>query len=394
MTGRVLSLGEALIDVVSEDPNVLGARVMGGGFGGNVLALTTQDHSQDLITRVQEQYYSARGRHGVNEGSVIVSTPGPGLSEIDLNDFWRDSITKINSLGTSTPTKLRTLIDSAPVPLEPQEIWPVIVAAGQGTRAAETGLSRPKPLAIVAGEPAITHVLRYIREGLGETRTPVIIVSPSNEAAIRDALHGHDVGFVTQPHALGTGDAVLNAHELMHDFAGLALVVWSTQPVIRPQTFARAVRLARLFDSYEMVLPTAFIKNPYAPIARNKSGEIASAVETHLEGADPHDFGETNIGLFIVKNQTMFQVLKELRNRYWDESTGHYTRARGELGFPNELINALASRKFGVCASPFADPREEQGIKRLEDVSRCEKFISELKAEKTTGNFINGNDGK
>ena len=54
---------------------MLGARVMGGGFGGNVLALTTRNHSNNLIKRVQEQYYSARGRNGVNEGSVIVSTP-------------------------------------------------------------------------------------------------------------------------------------------------------------------------------------------------------------------------------------------------------------------------------------------------------------------------------
>jgi len=222
---------EALIDIVSAEPHVLGARVLGGGFGGNVLALTTQDHSQELISRVQEQYYAARGRHGVNEGSVIVSTPGPGLSEIDLNNFWR------------------VLIDSAPVSLESQEVWPVIVAAGQGTRAAE--LNVPKPLAIVAGEPAITHVLRCIRKGLGETRPPVIIVSPSNEAAIRDAFRGEDVLFVTQPDARGTGDAVLSARELMRDFAGLALVVWSTQPVIRPQTFARAVKLARLFGSYE-----------------------------------------------------------------------------------------------------------------------------------------------
>jgi len=76
----------------------------------------------------------------------------------------------------------------------------------------------------------------------------------------------------------------------------------------------------------------------------------------------------------------MFEVLGELRNRYWDESTGRYTRAGGELGFPNELISTLASRKSGVFASPFADPREVQGIKRLEDVSRCEQFISELKA--------------
>jgi galactokinase/CTP:molybdopterin cytidylyltransferase MocA len=381
---------EELIDIVAADPHVLGARVMGGGFGGNVLALTTADHSQSLITRVQEQYYSARGRHGVNEGSVIVSTPGPGLSEIDLNDFWCDSIVKINSLGrnaASHVSNLRALIDASSVTTDSREVWPVIVAAGEGTRAAS--LNVPKPLAMVGDKPSILHVLRSIREGLGETRPPVIIASPNNEAAIRDALHGENVLFVIQPHALGTGDAVLSAHELMHDFAGLALVVWSTQPVIRPQTFARAVELAHLFNSYEMVLPTAFSKYPYAPIARNEVGEIESAVETHLEAAETREFGETNIGLFIVKNQTMFQILKELRSRYWDASTGRYNRARGELGFPNELITALASRQLGVFATPFADSREEQGIKRLEDVSRCEKLLSELKAEETTGNSRN-----
>jgi bifunctional N-acetylglucosamine-1-phosphate-uridyltransferase/glucosamine-1-phosphate-acetyltransferase GlmU-like protein len=287
---------------------------------------------------------------------------------------------------THVPT-LCALIDAAPVSFAPHEIWPVIVAAGQGTRAADTGLTVPKPLAIVGDEPAIIHVLRSIREGLGETRPPVIIVSPNNEAAIRESLNGENVLFVTQPHALGTGDAVLNAHELMHDFAGLTLVVWSTQPVIRPQTFLRAVKLARLFDSYEMVLPTAFIKHPYAPIRRKESGKIESATETHLESAEAHDFGETNLGLFVLKNQTMFQVLRELRTSYWDESTERYNRAKGELGFPNELISALASGKFGVFGSSFADPREVQGIKRLEDVSRCEQFLSELKAE-------DGYDGK
>ena len=378
---------EELIDIVQADPHVLGARVMGGGFGGNVLALTTRDHSQNLIARVQEQYYSARGRNGVDEGSVIVSTPGPGLSEIDLSDLWREAIANINSLGESAASHigdLRALIDALPLSVDAREVWPVIVAAGQGTRAAGTGLAVPKPLAIVDDQPAIVHVLRSIRGGLGETHPPVIIVSPNNEAAIRDALHGEEVLFVTQPRALGTGDAVLHGHELMQDFAGLALVVWSTQPVIRPQTFARAVKLAQLFNSYELIVPTALTNNPYAPIRRNARGEIESAVETHLEGAETHDFGETNIGLFIVKNQTMFQILQKLQSRHWDEHAKRYQRTRGELGFPNELITALASRKFGVFASPFADAREEQGIKRLEDVSRCEKFLSELKAEETT----------
>jgi CTP:molybdopterin cytidylyltransferase MocA len=354
---------EELIKIVREDPHVLGARVMGGGFGGNVLALTTRDHSHDLIKRVQHQYYSARGRDGVNEGSVIVSTPGRGLSDIDLNHLWGE------------------LIDAHSVTFDPQDIQPVIVAAGKGSRAAESGLNVPKPVAIVGEQPAIVHVLRSIREGLGATRTPVVIVSPDTEAAIREALRGEEVVFVTQQQALGTGDAVLNAHGLLSDFTGMSLVVWSTQPVIRPKTYARTAKLAWLFESYEMVLPTAFVAGPYAPLKRNASGAIESAAETHLENAETAEFGETNIGLFLLKNQTMFQVLLELRSRYWDEAAGRYNRSRGELGFPNEVINALASRKFGVFASPFADAREEQGIKRADDLSRCERFLVQLNEE-------------
>ena len=354
---------EELIKIVREDPHVLGARVMGGGFGGNVLALTTRDHSHDLIKRVQDQYYSARGRDGVNEGSVIVSTPGRGLSDIDLNHLWGE------------------LIDAHSVTFDPQDIQPVIVAAGKGSRAAESGLNVPKPVAIVGEQPAIVHVLRSIREGLGATRTPVVIVSADTEAAIREALRGEEVVFVTQQQALGTGDAVLNAHGLLSDFTGMSLVVWSTQPVIRPKTYARTAKLAWLFESYEMVLPTAFVAGPYAPLKRNASGAIESAAETHLENAETAEFGETNIGLFLLKNQTMFQVLLELRSRYWDEAAGRYNRSRGELGFPNEVINALASRKFGVFASPFADAREEQGIKRADDLSRCERFLVQLNEE-------------
>jgi hypothetical protein len=85
--------------------------------------------------------------------------------------------------------------------------------------------------------------------------------------------------------------------------------------------------------------------------------------------------------MFLLKNHTMFEALLELKHRYWNESTHRYDRSRGELGFPNEVINSLARRKNGVFACPIADWREEQGIKRLEDVSTCERFISELQKE-------------
>jgi hypothetical protein len=110
-------------------------------------------------------------------------------------------------------------------------------------------------------------------------------------------------------------------------------------------------------------------------------GAIESAVETHLESAERLDFGETNIGMFLLKNQTMFAVLRELREHFWNDSQGCYDRSRGELGFPNEMIKSLAQRSNGVFAGPIADRREEQGIKELADVSTCSSFIAELEQE-------------
>ena len=378
---------EELIKIIRDDPNVLGARLMGGGFGGNVLALTTRDHSQALIQQVEQRYYAPRNRNGIREESIMVSTPGPGLTHVDLNNIWREAITHINSLGpqaASYTTNLRSLIDSSPVGFDPNEILPVIVAAGKGTRAAETGIDVPKPVAPIDQTPAILHVLGSIWNGLGATRTPVIVVSPETKPAIVEALNGEDAIFVTQPFALGTGDAVLCAHDAMRDFSGLALVVWSTQPVIRPTTFVRTAKLAGLFDSYEMVVPTTFLHHPYAPIRRNDLGEVRAASETHLESAESVDFGETNIGMFLLKSQTMFQVLQALRTHHWNQSSNSYNRSRGELGFPNEVISTLAQKRNGVLASPIADLREAQGIKCLDDLARCEKFISELEREEVS----------
>jgi galactokinase/CTP:molybdopterin cytidylyltransferase MocA len=369
---------DELVEIIRDNTHVLGTRLMGGGFGGNVLALTTREHTQSLIQRVQEQYYAPHDRHGIREGSVMVSTPGPGLAYVDSNYLLREATARINSIGSSGAPYTTSLIDASTLTPDPQAIWPVIVAAGKGTRAAETGLTVPKPVALVNDEPAIVHVIRNIRAGLGKTRPPVVIVSPETDAVIREALQGEDVIFVTQTAAHGTGHAVLQAQSVLDGFDGATLVVWGTQPVIRPKTFTRIAKLAELFPAYDMVLPTVFVENPYAPIRRNESGEIESAKETHLENAKRLAFGESNISLFLVKNQPLFEVLVDLHNRYWHDASRRYERSRGELGFPNEVISELSKRRFGVFASPFADRREEQGIKRFEDVARCERFIAEL----------------
>lgn len=71
-----------LIEIITADPEVYGARLMGGGFGGNVLALTTAAKVEALVSRVQRDYYGPQQRDAWREGAVMISTPGDGLSEV------------------------------------------------------------------------------------------------------------------------------------------------------------------------------------------------------------------------------------------------------------------------------------------------------------------------
>jgi bifunctional N-acetylglucosamine-1-phosphate-uridyltransferase/glucosamine-1-phosphate-acetyltransferase GlmU-like protein len=355
--------------------------LMGGGFGGNVLALTGLEYVSQLTERVQAEYYEPRRRHGIREGSVLISTPGNGLASLSFNSVWREAIQEANSLGREAPshiTNMIALLDALPLDGSPADVWPVIVAAGKGTRAKATGLEVPKPLALIDGKAAVVRVLHTVRAALGKTQPPIVIVSPETEAAVREALTDQEVILVSQPVALGTGDAVLCAQEQMLNFNGLAFIVWGTQPVIRAKTMQRSLKLATIFDDYDMVVPTTVKEHPYAPLQRDKQGQVRSARETNLEGFEGPMFGETNVGLFVLKSPVMFEILNDLRLRYWVKLRGHYERPGQELAFPNELINYLGQRETGVFAAPIADSREEQGIKTLDDVARCEQFISEL----------------
>ena len=371
---------ERLIGIIRASPGVYGAHLMGGGFGGNVLALVTHENVQSVIERVQAGYYEPQNRQGVDEGSVMISTPGEGLAPIDVEIVWREAVEEFNAMGAEATKYLsgvNALLDSISPDETSEAVWPVIVAAGKGTRSLASGLATPKPLAPILGTPAILHVLHNVRIAFGQTRKPIVIVSPETESQIRSLIK-EDVTFIVQPRALGTADAVLCAQELMQEFQGRALVIWGTQPVIQPITMQRSLKLSALFPEYEIVVPTTYKPRPYAPLMRDEGGRVQTAHETYQEKAGQPDFGETNIGMFILKSAAMFHALIDLKKQHWSETDQRYERPGGELGFPNGLINYFAARTPGVLACPIADSREEQGIKTMEDVAHCERFISEL----------------
>lgn len=46
-----------LVDLVKDDPNVIGSRMMGGGFGGCTINLVKKGHEEKLIDRVSSEYF-------------------------------------------------------------------------------------------------------------------------------------------------------------------------------------------------------------------------------------------------------------------------------------------------------------------------------------------------
>src|SRR5207249_4577963 len=149
------------------------------------------------------------------------------------------------------------------------EVWPIIVAAGLGTRAASSGLNVPKPLAHVSGLPVIKRLVRVVQHATQGVLPPIVIISPEIESQVRDALGGEPIKIVVQPAARGSGDAVLCAYELVRDFHGRVLVVWGTQPVIRGQTLRRSLILAEMFPDYKIVLTTALTRETNVPLLRD-----------------------------------------------------------------------------------------------------------------------------
>jgi galactokinase len=68
---------DLLVDLVKDDPNVIGARMMGGGFGGCTINLVKAEAANDLITKVTDAYLSKTGTEmlvyevGIEEGTGV-----------------------------------------------------------------------------------------------------------------------------------------------------------------------------------------------------------------------------------------------------------------------------------------------------------------------------------
>jgi len=369
------------VNIARSAEGVLGARVMGGGFGGNVLVLALHKNVPMLIEKMEKEYYAPNNKL---QKRIMISAPGKGVRILSRNNVlclelakivndWQNFLQNEKSIFSLAEEILGMEVKEFK-PIRP--IKPIIVAGGKGSRAKKSGLKIPKVVAPIRGEPVIRYALKKFLALPFPVEKPIVVISPENESLVRKALSGYEIDYVVQKKPLGTADAVFSARNQLKNFKGDVAVIWAKQPTVKINTILKTIFLHQAIGSSPMSFPTAKRKNPYAPLKRGTTGWIEDSVETRLEQAQTVNFGEDNIGLFVLPNDVLLKTLHQLHNEYYLPEQKKYNTPKGELGFPNMMVRTLAKGKSPVFSFAMAHPTETKGINLAQDIELIEKILA------------------
>jgi N-acetylgalactosamine kinase len=65
---------------IARDAGAKGARLVGAGWGGCIVALVQASNTQSVVTAIKEQYYTAKGRSDLLETGVFIVSPSAGAA--------------------------------------------------------------------------------------------------------------------------------------------------------------------------------------------------------------------------------------------------------------------------------------------------------------------------
>ena len=248
----------------------------------------------------------------------------------------------------------------------------VILAAGNGERMK----SRiPKPLHKVCGKELIRYPVELLAE-LGVGRV-VVVVSPANREAIRAVL-GHDVKYVVQPQANGTGDALRLAAESLPDEAQHLLVQGADSPLARPEIVKH---LMEIHSTYENCM-TALSARTYTPgdlgrVQRDADGRMTAIVEARdfrslVEAADAP--AEVNGGVYCFEQRWLRKNLPRIEPSASGEV---YLTALAAMGarLGEKVDSMLASDPKDILA--VNDRRQLADVEAAQRRRICDRWMME-----------------
>jgi len=222
----------------------------------------------------------------------------------------------------------------------------LILAAGEGTRMKS---DKPKVAHEVLGKPMVDWVVDAAREAGCER----VIAITGHHAEQVEALLPDGVEAVRQERQLGTGHAVLCAHDALRDFSGSLVVLSGDTPLLSAATIAGLVAMRESSGS-ALTLLTTTMTDPtgYGRIVRDmRDGSVARIVEEKDCSAEERAIAEVNTGTYCFDAEVLFAHLDRLTTQ----------NAQGEY-YLTDIVSVFVGEGLTVSASETEDPLETLGV--------------------------------
>lgn len=242
------------------------------------------------------------------------------------------------------------------------QLFPIILAAGQGTRMRS---DLPKVLHPVAGKPMLQHVIASCQK---LTNDRLAVVYGHGGEQVKQAIQDESIVWVLQAEQRGTGHAVAQAIELAPD-AATVLIAYADTPLIRPETLHN---LATSLGDAALSVLTTKLNNPtgYGRIVRNEQGAIQCIVEEKDADETTRAIQEINTGFMVAKGLDFKRWLKQLTPN----------NAQGEYYLTDCIAMAVKEQRI-VKAVVCADSLEVEGINNRVQLARLERVAQQRQVE-------------
>jgi len=231
----------------------------------------------------------------------------------------------------------------------------LIPAAGKGTR---SNLPYPKTLLKINRKTILERIINKV-EFLD--KSPSIIVSNKGINLIHNYLKTKRINseLILQNRIKGMGNAILQFQKSKYfNKSDHILLIWGDIPFIRKSSIKKLINFHKKNEN-SMTILSAYTKNPYTYISRDRKGKIIEIIETK-NIKKVFNYGERDIGVFIFDKKLIFRYLKRKYKEKYSPNNEHNFLY---------IIKYLAKSNYKIESLPIANKKEMKSLNYLKDLN-------------------------
>lgn len=188
----------------------------------------------------------------------------------------------------------------------------IVLAAGKGTSMNSINPDTSKVAYPILGKPIINYVLDAVKPL--DPKKIVVVVGFGGETT--KSLVEKDADVVWQKEILGTGNAVLQAKDILKDREGQTLIIYGDTPLVATETINNVFRRHNS-NKNDMTVVSAVLEDPkgYGRLIReHKSNKTLAIVEESDCTEDLTYLNEVNTGICVINNNVLWEFIDKLSN--------------------------------------------------------------------------------